>query len=193
MKFLKYLIERMDDQVLRNLWNDKYHLDWSLWNEIWSILKRYQREDLRSLARFHKYAGYRGLFIKDVDSYTVYRGLNLANNDTQINSYSLDKLKKNGYMPDNGKMYSWTSDLNQAIRFAYGNRTWMGDKKSWSNIDKMFNYYGVVLKHAFPSKEVLFDLDYIEENLFNLDFAESEVVVVPKKGRQYQVFKYILE
>lgn len=84
--------------------------------------------------------------------------------------------------------------MGQAEHFAYGNTTWMGNKKKYDKNDYFDKTkYGLILKEQFKPKDILFDLDYMEKNLedfrFMADFAEDEVICLSRK--KYKIFKII--
>lgn len=155
-------------------------------------LKTYQRTPI-SIKPIKKLAGRIGVFIEN-KTYILYRGIALRNEEGYIDSYPLDKIKKDKYFFDEKEGISWTKSLGQAEHFAYGNTTWMGNKKKYDKNDYFDKTkYGLILKEQFKPKDILFDLDYMEKNLedfrFMADFAEDEVICLSRK--KYKIFKII--
>jgi len=119
------------------------------------------------------------LKFKDKD-YILYRGLYIRNSGSEKfkNIKIGDKIIN--------KNHSWTTDIRVAEGFAKGSTNWMDSPKlSVGDI-------GIILKHKFENKDILFDLYYMEKVGYNfIDFSsEKEVIVKPTSGK-YEVYKII--
>ena len=132
---------------------------------------KYERESKGWNNILSRYVGALGDLVMN-ENYILYRGLNLL----KRREYEIGELIEDTRM-------SWTSSLNMAIRFAYGNDNWM---KNNNKIGK--DFIGIVLRREFHYTEILLDTNFVDSKHPYLKSMvswpdEYEVIVKPSKKK----------
>ncbi|MFW6129880.1 MAG: hypothetical protein ACOC56_01775 [Atribacterota bacterium] len=127
---------------IENFLNEK--IEFRDYQDIYNWLSKYQREVI-NVKPMLKYAGMIGELIEN-KKYSLYRGMLFRNEKNYRDYYDLSLIKKNKKVIDKkGIFTSWSKDINVAVHFAYGNTTWLDNKKQFNQVDKLFNkWVGII-------------------------------------------------
>jgi hypothetical protein len=180
-----HIYEYLNQNMLKNstiysLFDDDYE-------KINKWFEKYQRGTWHWVDSLNKYCGRKGDLFPNINTMTLYRGINL-------NEYSTIKSKSGVIKAESIKIGdkiicknpSWTLSLEVAKSFAFGRQVLYDNLTEISE-----NEIGIILKHEFQYTDILLDANWINDNhnffIEEIAFPKEYEIIVKPKSRLYDV------